>query len=35
MEKRQNVLLKNTFVMHKELQVSQDALSNKCWEGWL
>lgn len=29
--KRQNVLLKSTFAMHKELWVSQDALSNKCW----
>lgn len=28
--KRQNVLLKSTFAMHKELWVSQDALSNKC-----
>lgn len=33
--KRQNVLLESTFAMHKELWVSQDALSNTCWEGWL
>lgn len=28
--RRQNVLLESTYAMHTELQVSQDALSNKC-----
>jgi len=33
--KRQNVLLESTFAVHKELWISQDALSNKCGEGSL